>query len=836
MRSRLPHFLIQGFTETEPYRRPDRGRGPSDPPARNRTSHSSVLREHLEVVRRHSDRLKAREERDFRGIQIEFESFPEIALAADSLARERSGIELLNVRHEQPTADSDGGAPTEGRTLATVFVPDGKLGQFDAAIRAYLSKKKDRLGRARDSRRLLDAIKAIRVATLRSLWTADPGKFPHDETRAIWWEGWLLSSREAQMVLTRARRAAGAAGITMANGNVRFPERSVVLFRSSLGQLRDSSAFVSEIAELRPPAETAEFFDSMGPDDQAEWMSELLQRTRFDGTGDTPHVCLLDTGVNRGHGLLKPALSVGNLHTVDPGWGADDQAGHGTQMAGLALFGDLTAVLKSSDAVQLNHSLESVKLLPLSQMTQGDPDFHGHLTTEAVARPEIIAPTRARVFAMAVTAPYEGGRGRPSAWSATIDHLAAAADDAASPRRLFLVSAGNSDDPADRVSYPEALETATVQDPGQSWNALTVGAYTALDELMEGEAPGATPIAPRGGPSPFTTTSMTWSQAWPLKPDVVLEGGNRAQDSLSPFAAASLGLLTTNHHPEDRLFTTVTGTSPATALAARMAARIMAEYPDYWPETVRGLIVHSADWTPQMRNMYLPNGGASSKVNCRRLLRRCGFGVPDMDAALWSASNSLSLIAQREIQPFRREPGKQPTAHEMHLHALPWPKAALESLGEAEVEMRATLSYFIEPNPSSRGRSRYLYESHGFRFDLRRPTESLGDFQARVNMMSRSEDYEADGSNDPNWLIGVQGRSHGSLHSDIWSGPAAHLANRGVVAVFPTTGWWKTRARLGRYDAKARYAFIVSIRAPNTKVDLYAEVSSQIPVATPVRA
>ncbi len=42
-------------------------------------------------------------------------------------------------------------------------------------------------------------------------------------------------------------------------------------------------------------------------------------------------------------------------------------------------------------------------------------------------------------------------------------------------------------------------------------------------------------------------------------------------------------------------------TSAATAQAAYLAASILADYPNLWPETVRALIVHSADWTPAMR-------------------------------------------------------------------------------------------------------------------------------------------------------------------------------------------------------------------------------------------
>jgi len=39
----------------------------------------------------------------------------------------------------------------------------------------------------------------------------------------------------------------------------------------------------------------------------------------------------------------------------------------------------------------------------------------------------------------------------------------------------------------------------------------------------------------------------------------------------------------------------------------------------------------------------------------------------------------------------------------MHLHDLPWPTEQLQALGGAQVTLRITLSYFIEPNPGERG-------------------------------------------------------------------------------------------------------------------------------------
>jgi hypothetical protein len=289
-------------------------------------------------------------------------------------------------------------------------------------------------------------------------------------------------------------------------------------------------------------------------------------------------------------------------------------------------------------------------------------------------------------------------------------------------------------------------------------------------------------------------------------------------------------LLTTHHQPFDRLLTTANATSAATALAAHMSAEVRAAYPNLWAETVRALIVHSADWTESMKAMFLPSNGKPKKRDYAYLVRHCGFGVPDIERALWSAGNSLTLIAQDRIQPFNKPAGKDPKLCEMNLHQLPWPLDALRDLGETEIEMRVTLSYFIEPNPSARGVSaRYRYESHGLRFDVKRPLEEVDEFRARINVRARDLDDTGRGdSNDPNWLIGTNERHKGSLHSDIWQGSASDLAERGVLAIYPVAGWWKTRKKLGRYNNRVRYALLVSIHAPDVDVDLYTPVANSI--------
>ena len=157
--------------------------------------------------------------------------------------------------------------------------------------------------------------------------------------------------------------------------------------------MQRSIVTLNSIAELRRPKETADFFDSLEREEQVELLDDLLDRARFADDGDdTPYACLLDTGVNRGHPMLSLALDANDLHTVEPGWGTDDAVGHGTEMAGLALAGDLSELLAATGPVEIDHRLESVKLIPLAAVRSAGPRHHGYLTVEAVARPEVTAP------------------------------------------------------------------------------------------------------------------------------------------------------------------------------------------------------------------------------------------------------------------------------------------------------------------------------------------------------------------------------------------------------------------------------------------------------------
>lgn len=140
------------------------------------------------------------------------------------------------------------------------------------------------------------------------------------------------------------------------------------------------------------------------------------------------------------------------------------------------------------------------------------------------------------------------------------------------------------------------------------------------------------------------------------------------------------------------------------------------------------------------------------------------------------------------------------------------------------------MSYFIEPNPARRGwNKRHRYASHGLRFDVKTATESVDQFRSRLNMQAREEEENSVTPGDSSsWVIGPKLRSKGSIHSDVWKGQAADLAERGFIGVYPVIGWWRERHQLNRWQQGARYSLVVSIETDVTDVDLYVPVSNMI--------
>ena len=807
-------------------------------PARDRELHATKLRQDIaEAIHAAENQWAERDSaiaQDAKGLYLEFEIPAAQAAVVDKLENNQghSPIELVNVR--LPLEDSD--APV----LATVFVPEARRDYYKGKVEQYESEDRVNYEKGPDRRALIDArgnrieksrrpknetlvasVDTIRLAGIWSLYSDDPGLFPVTG-QEVWWEVWLRSGTYNTLI-NPAKRL----NIEIREHAVRFAEREVVLARATPEALTRLITHTDAIAELRLNRDTSALFMEMQPTEQIEWADDLLNRLT-PPLGTAPAVCILDSGTTRLHPLIEPALHSNDHQAWTPNWSPIDDGqwrGHGTQMSGLALYGDLTPVLVGSENIVLYHRLESVKILP--DRGQNDRDLYGHVTAAAVSRAEIQAPRRNRVFCMAVTEEGDHWRGRPSSWSAKVDDLAYGEG---ADQRLTVISAGNIPTGHLANEYPDRNDASGVESPAQAWNALTVGATTERCTITDPSYAGWRALAPAGDLSPCSRTSLTFGDDWPIKPDVVFEGGNQGVDPATGMGdhVDDLALLSTFHQPNLRLFTVTGDTSAAAAMVARMGAELLADNPSMWPETVRGLVVHSARWTQAMRGRLPDHPNQSHK---RILLRRYGYGVPDLNRARRSASNDVTLVVEGEMQPFQRN-GK---SRDMILHEFPWPHADLEALGDGEVCMRVTLSYFIEPNPGERGwMQRHRYASHGLRFAVKRSEENMNDFRQRINKAARDEEgSRIRGGMEAGWYFGPRLRNRGSLHSDIWEGPATDLASRHAIAVYPTVGWWRQKPSLQRADRRTRYTLIVSLQAP-VGVDLYTPlltaISSQVDI------
>ncbi|MDJ0598697.1 MAG: S8 family peptidase [Crocosphaera sp.] len=691
-------------------------------------------------------------------------------------------------------------------------------------FRAFRETQSEIEIKKRNFEALITRIENIKIATVESLFTDNLDLFPQNR-QAIWWEVWLRRDQLENFQAITQRLEIPT------KSEIKFPERIVVLVMANVEAMEQVIKNSDTIAELRIAKDTPSFFLEMGLIEQQQWIRDLenrleLLRYDIDIRDDAVAVCLLDTGVNWRHQLIKKGLDTADLYTCEPNWETNDHNGHGTQMAGLVLYSDLFDALTSSEYITLAHCLESVKILP--PVGKNDPELYGAITEQGVFLPEIQNPIRKRIFCMAITSPKPSPNyGTPSSWSAAIDQLCFGEDNY---KRLMIISAGNIRDDIYASDYLNINDTETIENPAQAWNALIVGAYTEKINITHPDFNGWQAVAPCGDLSPRSRTSVSWENQWPIRPDVVFEGGNCASDGENSVENIDdLSILTTYHRPERRLFERMSDTSCATALASYMAARILAEKPNYWPETIRALIVHSAEWTPAMQEHF---ESASSQRKKASIIRRYGYGVPDLERALKSANNDLTLIIEDQVKPFVKGSSKIKT-NEMNFHNLPWPTEKLQELGETNVELKVTLSYFIEPNPGERGyEKKHSYASHGLRFKVKRPLESNTQFQKRINQAMREKDEKisSSGEND-NWFLGENLRNKGSLHSDRWTGSAVELASRKMIGVFPIGGWWKEKGYLERYDQTVRYSLIITIRVPEIECDIYTPVSNEIEVS-----
>jgi hypothetical protein len=339
-----------------------------------------------------------------------------------------------------------------------------------------------------------------------------------------------------------------------------------------------------------------------------------------------------------------------------------------------------------------------------------------------------------------------------------------------------------------------------------------------------------------GGISPYTSTGLVGNE-WPIKPDVVFEGGNLAISGTLPDSAVpTLSALTTSHrHTHGRPVGLMSMTSEASARVGHLAARIWSLEPKLRPETVRGLIVHSASWTKVMVEDF-------PGMNDRLLA--CGYGVPNERLASECAQGVVTIVVEDSMPNavIEEEPKKTPPKRaatrttepkgrrKVKLYRLPLPESLLSD-ADPDVELRVTLSYFAEPNKFGRR----TYHGLDLKWDMQGPQESEDGFKQRINSLLRPKGdnghrIKIEKTKSFDWNVGIERRRRGTVQSDRWRGKMSALVGDKLIAIVPVLGWWDQRKALKTQEM--RFSLVVSVFGPGvySAIKPRVEVDTGIPI------
>lgn len=686
---------------------------------------------------------------------------------------------------------------------ATVYVAKPKKKWLHTKLEDYRTKT-TKNGRRQEA--LINRIEKIHQSTIWSFIADEKDRDDYGRmtpTQHGYFEIWMSNDEE---LYAKNLSKFGILGITQVGKRLQFTDSIIVLVKTTPQALEDIPYTLDAIQEVRiyhQPSVLTEGSEC----EQREWCELIKEYTRNNTNAGSAKVAILDTGVNNGHPLLEAFIEEQDCVAVIATDTADHE-GHGTQMTGLTLYGDMSPIINGS-GVEVSHKAMSIKMMPGNGEKANAEDAYGPITEDAL----IEARKRgAKVCCMALT--QEGYcLGEATSWSAAIDQ--ALYRDGESDAILF-VSAGNvKKDVPQGEDYHEICKTYPIESPAQAVNAITVGAYTEKVFALNNPR-GAQTLAERGDLSPHSRTSYPWSQAR-IKPEIVMEGGNVASNPLlGNLNLPDLSLVTTDNNFQKTPFASVYATSAATALAAKLAAEVQTANPTLSALSIRALMIHSARWTTKMQEYVIGER-----------LRMFGYGVPNPMKAIASQETNATFVYEGELHPYEKDERGKCRCHMMHQFKLPWPKQLLVDMADIPVTMRVTLSYYIQPSPGHKSyKSLYKYQSVGLAFDVKLPEETTESLIARHN---KKQEVDFKFKNRPErWTIGIENRKSSAVQCDWIEGiTAAQLAECGEIVVFPTTGWWSKR-KFDEISNKIRYSLVVSIETQEQ--DVYTPIAQTVMV------
>jgi hypothetical protein len=412
---------------------------------------------------------------------------------------------------------------------------------------------------------------------------------------------------------------------------------------------------------------------------------------------DAPVVGLIDSGVLSGHPVLEPAIAEATaLHPEFDGQ-SEDTDGHGTLVAGVALYGDVLAAARAGK-FEPDFWLASVRVLGEDAQF---PESVNWIKALSQAITYLAESWQVRVINLSIgdsDSPFAGGKSTP---------LAAELDTLIRRYRLVLViSAGNLDHgDIDHENWPDYLlqSEGNLLDPAQTSAALTVGAISGSDGLTErstGTTLDAKAVSPASGPAPFTRGGPGVRRA--IKPELSAEGGNYRYDHNTRVfhSDPAIEVVSTSARYPARLFETAAGTSFSAPAITNVAGRLVTRYPGFSANAIRALMLQGAahfDETVQLLSS-LENSEAA-----RHAL--CGFGALEWERCGFSDDNRVVMLAEDELRP-----------DDFHIYRIPMTPEFTDVSGSHEIAVGLAFS------PPVRNR-RYDYLAYQMDFQLARGIE-----------------------------------------------------------------------------------------------------------------
>ena len=537
---------------------------------------------------------------------------------------------------------------------------------------------------------------------------------------------------------------------------------------------------------------------------------------------DAPGVTVLDSGVLSGHPLLSKAIGDAQSYLAENG--PADEHGHGTHVAGLALYGDFESNLRSKNFV------------PMLRVFSGRVlDANNENCTGLIER-QIEEAVRyfneyygCKVFNISIgdsNKPYLGGRVK--GLSFVIDFLSRDLG------VLFVVSAGNHvigeatpEGMQWRESYPGCLMASewSIIEPAPALNALTVGAIARHVRTSNGERyphdPAEMAIAAVDQPSPFTLRGPSVDGA--LKPELVAHGGNWAVDSRTGRLLdhdMALGVVSTCHGftpPSSRPFAVLSGTSMAAPQVSHMAAMLLKEYPDADNNMLRALLCAHASIPLSCHGLF-PHPRDPRKIS-KEIRSICGYGAVDASCMFRSIEAAVTLAATDSISNKKH-----------HFYEIPIPEDFIVA-GKCVREMSVGFSH----TPPIRS-TRVKYKATRMSFKVV-AAPSLDHVTTMFNKATNDDDYaaipELNGS-----VVGNTLRGKGTVQADTWRFFQIRSSSRikkdkvFLVVTRNDFPWGESLC-----DDEEKYSFVVCLRDRlNLESRLYTQVRSQIQLRARGRA